>query len=41
MLEVLQETIIDGLKLIPFLFIAYLVMEYIEHKTSNKSNTGR
>lgn len=37
MLEVVQETIIDGLKLIPFLFIAYLIMEYIEHKTSNKS----
>ena len=37
MLEVLQETIIDGLKLIPFLFIAYLIMEFIEHKTSNKS----
>ena len=37
MQEVLQETIIDGLKLIPFLFIAYLIMEFIEHKTSNKS----
>jgi len=37
MLDVLRETIIDGLKLIPFLLIAYLIMEYIEHKTSNKS----
>ena len=35
-LEILQETAIDTLKLIPFLFITYLIMEYIEHKTSNK-----
>jgi hypothetical protein len=37
MIEVLQETIIDTIKLIPFLFIAYLLMEYLEHKTSNKT----
>ena len=35
-LEVLQDTAIDTLKLLPFLFITYLIMEYIEHKTSNK-----
>lgn len=29
----------DGAKLLPFLFITYLVMEYMEHKTSQK--TGR
>lgn len=37
MLEVIEETIIDVLKLIPFLFITYLIMEYIEHKTSEKA----
>ena len=36
-LEILQDTAIDTIKLIPFLFITYLIMEYIEHKTSQKS----
>ena len=35
-LEILKETSIDTIKIIPFLFITYLIMEYIEHKTSNK-----
>lgn len=37
MLEVLLDTLKDSIKLIPFLFITYLVMEYIEHKTSDKT----
>lgn len=35
-LEILKETSLDTLKLIPFLLITYIIMEYIEHKTSNK-----
>lgn len=37
MLDILLDTILDSLKLLPFLFIAYLIMEYIEHKISDKS----
>lgn len=37
MLEVIVETLIDTLKLIPFLFLAYLAMEYLEHKTGEKA----
>lgn len=37
MLEVIQETLIDGVKLLPFLFITYLIMEYIEHKINDKT----
>ena len=35
-LHVLEHTLLETLRLIPFLFITYLIMEYLEHKTSNK-----
>ena len=37
MKEVILDTLLDTIKLIPFLFIAFLLIEYIEHKISNKS----
>ena len=36
-IHVLEHSFIDTLKLIPFLFISFIVMELIEHKLSNKS----
>ena len=36
-LHILEHTIIDTVKIIPFLLVAYLIMEYIEHKTTNKT----
>ena len=41
MKEFLEEVVLDGLidvlKLIPFLFVAFLLLEYIEHKMSKKN----
>ncbi len=36
MVELIIETLVDSIKLLPFLLITYLFMEYIEHKTNNK-----
>jgi hypothetical protein len=37
MLDVLTDSLLDVLKIIPFLFIAFLILEYIEHKISKKN----
>lgn len=40
MLEIIEDTLIDSIKLLPFLFITYLIMEYIEHKMKNKTKNA-
>lgn len=40
MIEVIQDTLIDAIKLLPFLFITYLIMEYIEQKMGEKSKNA-
>lgn len=37
MLDIISETLIDSAKLVPFLFVTYLAMEYLEHKTGDKT----
>jgi hypothetical protein len=37
MFEIIKDTLIDTIKLLPFLFITYLIMEYLEHKTGEKT----
>jgi len=38
LLEVIHESVIDSLYLIPWLFLTYLLMEFLEHKASHKTN---
>ncbi len=33
MLDIIKDALIDSAKLVPFLFLTYLAMEYLEHKT--------
>ena len=37
MQDVILDTIIDCLKIIPFLFLAFLIIEFFEHKLSHKA----
>ena len=38
MLHILEHSLIDSIKLLPFLFLTYLAMELLEHYTGNKLN---
>lgn len=37
MIHILEHTLIEAIKLLPFLFITYLIMEFLEHKTEEKT----
>lgn len=37
MIDVLLDTLLDIVKLLPFLFVSFLILELLEHKLSNKS----
>lgn len=37
LLHIFEHTLEDSIKLLPFLFITYLIMEYIEHKMADKT----
>lgn len=37
MIHIIEHTLLDTLNIIPFLFIAFLIIELIEHKFSNKT----
>ena len=44
MLHVIEETIMDSIKMLPFLYIAYLILEYLEKKSNIKEilkNSGK
>ena len=36
MIEIILDTLLDTLKLIPFLFVTFIIIEYIEHKLKNQ-----
>ena len=39
MIDVILDTLLDALKLLPFLFIAFLIIELLEHKLDKRINS--
>ena len=35
--DLLLDACMDSLRLVPFLLVTYVIMEYLEHKTSTKT----
>lgn len=36
LIHVIEHTVVDNMKLLPFLFLTYLLMEFLEHKTGKQ-----
>lgn len=34
--DILKDTVVDGVKMLPFLFVAYLLIEYVEHRSAKR-----
>lgn len=39
-MELLKDALLDTIKILPFLFVTYLIIEWIEHKASDKLISG-
>ena len=37
MVDIIYDTLLDGIKILPFLYLSFLFIEFIEHKISEKS----
>ena len=37
LIDVIVDTLLDGVKLLPYLFIAFIIIEFVEHKMNKKS----
>ncbi len=37
MLEIIEHTLLDSIKIVPFLFLTYLLMEWLEHKAGKRT----
>ena len=40
MVDIIVDTLLDCVKLIPFLFLAYLLIEFIEHRAGGKGGVA-
>lgn len=40
LLDSLTDALLDTLKILPFLFLTYLIMEWLEHKTGSRTQAA-
>ena len=41
MIDILLDALLDVLKLIPFLYLSFVIMELIEHKLNNQKKLDK
>ena len=35
--DIIKESLLDSIRLVPFLFLTYLIMEWLEHRTGSRT----